>query len=154
MIVMSNEAGPFPPGYDPKQEAQDLITDQSEARQAREQEFVEIMDAGTSYIEVLKSVSEFISREWHSVSSPLDKQFLSEFYHKVQNEIGLADNVRRYYGKTLDGEKHGEDPDLSLETAEQQQLIVSELDELTNMALDPGTKQLLEETIEKLRNRF
>lgn len=151
---MSNEAGQFPPEYDPKKEAQELLTNQSESRRTREKEIVEIMDAGTSYIEVLKTVSEFISKEWHSASSTLDKNFLSELYREIQNKIGLADNFRRYYGKTLDGEKHGEDPDLSIETAEQQQRIVGELDELIALALDSGTKQLLDETVEKLRNQF
>lgn len=153
---MSNEAGPFPPGYDPKQEVNELLGGQAqhEINPDTEQFFLEVMDTETSYVATINTLLEYLAKESHSADSTLDKPELTEIYHDLQNKLGLADNTRRFFGKSLDHERHGGNIDQSPEIIEQQQRIAYELEGLAANALDPETKRVLDEALQRLRNKF
>lgn len=148
---MENEVEGFSEGYNPNKEVEQILSGQQEISSEDSKEFEETIEVTNAELLARRSVSEFISNQYHREnSSELDKDILKTLYNENENRIKMAENFQRFCGAVRDHEKFGSKLDTEKEVEGQKAAITTELNIINASALDPRTKEILEDAIKHL----
>lgn len=147
---MINDAGPFPPDYNPNQDVERILKSGNESRREEVEAHTRVIEMANAEVVMFNEIRETVGTSYQTSNSAIDQDALSSIYHFVENQVDLADGLRRYYGKLRDHETHGGEIDLTPEATEQRDAVITGLWFLANYALDPDTRGVLNEAIYKL----